>query len=70
MAEQIGPPAVGKMTKGQELEKLSGYKLFHNHVTIEMVVPFFSYGTPEGRPEEFKTIATHERVPDFNHMGH
>ncbi len=45
----IGPPAVGKMTIGQELEKLSGYKLFHNHVTIEMVVPFFSYGTPEGR---------------------
>ena len=45
----IGPPAVGKMTVGQELEKLSGYKLFHNHMTIEMVSPFFSYGTPQGR---------------------
>ncbi len=45
----IGPPAVGKMTVGQELEKLSNYKLFHNHMTIEMVAPFFSYGTPQGR---------------------
>lgn len=37
------------MTVGQELEKLSGFKLFHNHMTIEMVAPFFSYSTPEGR---------------------
>lgn len=45
----IGPHAVGKMTIGQELEKLSGFKLFHNHMTIEMVAPFFSYSTPQGR---------------------
>lgn len=45
----FGPPAVGKMTVGQELEKLSGYKLFHNNMTIEVVAPFFSYGTPQGR---------------------
>jgi hypothetical protein len=45
----IGPPAVGKMTVGKELEKLSGFKLFHNHMTIEMVVPFFGYDTREGR---------------------
>ena len=37
------------MTIGQELEKLSGYKLFHNHITIEMVAPYFSYSTTEGR---------------------
>ena len=45
----IGPHAVGKMTIGQALETVSGYKLFHNHMTIEMVAPFFSYSTPEGR---------------------
>nr|WP_159808145.1 AAA family ATPase [Litoreibacter roseus] len=45
----IGPPAVGKMTIGQELEKRTGYKLFHNHVAIEMVAPYFSYGSPQGR---------------------
>ncbi|MEM7211193.1 MAG: AAA family ATPase [Pseudomonadota bacterium] len=45
----IGPPAVGKMTVGQEVEKLLGFKLFHNHVTIEMVVPYFGYDTQKGR---------------------
>ncbi|MEM1374660.1 MAG: AAA family ATPase [Pseudomonadota bacterium] len=45
----IGPPAVGKMTVGQELARRTGYTLFHNHVAIEVVAPFFSYGTPEGR---------------------
>ena len=39
----IGPQAVGKMTVGQELAKLTGYKLFHNHMTIEMVRLIFDY---------------------------
>lgn len=29
----IGPQAVGKMTVGHALEKITGLKLFHNHVT-------------------------------------
>jgi len=37
----FGPLAVGKMTVGQELEKITGLKLFHNHMTIEIVLPFF-----------------------------
>ena len=45
----IGPPAAGKMTIGQELEQRTGYKLFHNHVAIEVVAPYFSYATPQGR---------------------
>ena len=45
----IGPQAVGKMTVGQELQKLTGLRLFHNHMTIELVRNFFSYGTPEGK---------------------
>lgn len=39
----IGPQAVGKMTVGQELSKLVGYKLFYNHMTIEMVRLIFDY---------------------------
>ena len=39
----IGPQAVGKMTVGQELAKLAGYKLFYNHMTIEMVRLIFDY---------------------------
>jgi hypothetical protein len=45
----FGPHAVGKMTVGQELAKLTGLKLFHNHMTIELVANFFSYGTPQGK---------------------
>ena len=39
----IGPQVVGKMTVGQELAKLTGYKLFYNHMTIEMVRLIFDY---------------------------
>ena len=49
LAILIGPHAVGKMTVGQHLSELSGYKLFHNHLSIELVAPFFSFSTPEGR---------------------
>ena len=45
----FGPQAVGKMTVGHELEKITGLKLFHNHMTIELVSPFFSYGTLSGK---------------------
>jgi shikimate kinase len=43
----FGPPAVGKMTVGQELAKATGLKLFHYHVTIELVLNFFEFGTKE-----------------------
>lgn len=42
----FGPPAVGKMTVGFELERLTGMPLFHNHMTIELILRFFPYGTP------------------------
>ena len=45
----FGPQAVGKMTVGHELEKITDLKLFHNHMTIELVSPFFSYGTEVGK---------------------
>lgn len=37
----VGPGAVGKMSVGQELKKLTGYKLFHNHSAIEPVLEIF-----------------------------
>ena len=37
----IGNGAVGKMTVGQELMKLTGLRLFHNHMTIEPVLEIF-----------------------------
>ena len=54
----IGPPAVGKMTVGQELAKLTGYKLLHNHMTIDPVLELFEYNSPP-----FKRL-----VPEFRRM--
>ena len=37
----FGNAAVGKMTVGQELMKITDLRLFHNHVTIEPVLEVF-----------------------------
>lgn len=43
----IGDAAVGKMTVGQELMKITGLRLFHNHMTIEPVLEIFGrFHTP------------------------
>lgn len=47
----FGPHAVGKMTIGQELEKITKLKLFHNHMTIDIVSELF-----ENMPEERKRL--------------
>ena len=39
----IGSGAVGKMTGGQELMKITGLRLFHNHMAIEPVIEIFGY---------------------------
>lgn len=39
----FGSAAVGKMTVGQELAKMTGLRLFHNHMTIEPVIEIFGY---------------------------
>ena len=41
-----GPPAVGKLTVATELAKLTGFKVFHNHLSIDLVETVFSRGTP------------------------
>ena len=45
----LGPHAVGKMTVGQELEKITGLRLFHNHMSIELSRKLFNHGTEEWR---------------------
>lgn len=37
----VGDSAVGKMTVGQELMKITGLRLFHNHMMIEPVLEIF-----------------------------
>ena len=42
----FGPAAVGEMTVGLELARMTGLRLFHNHMTIDLVLRFFPFGTP------------------------
>ncbi|WP_407268253.1 AAA family ATPase [Radiobacillus sp. PE A8.2] len=42
----FGPQAVGKMTVGQALSKITDLQLFHNHMTIDLLEPFFGF-SPE-----------------------
>lgn len=42
----FGPSAVGKMAVGRELSRLTGYPLFHNHMSIEPVLDVFPWGSP------------------------
>jgi adenylate kinase family enzyme len=40
-----GPPAAGKLTVAKRLAKKTGFKIFHNHVSIDVVEQFFERGT-------------------------
>jgi hypothetical protein len=41
-----GMPAAGKFTVAKELEKITGYKLFHNHLTVDLLLSLFEFGSP------------------------
>lgn len=40
-----GPPAAGKLTVATEIARRTGYKLFHNHLTIAAIEPVFGFGS-------------------------
>lgn len=42
-----GPPAVGKLTVAKELAKITSYKLFHNHLTVDLVSSLYEWGSPK-----------------------
>jgi len=62
----FGPQAVGKMTVGHELEKMTDLKLFHNHMTIELLAPYFGFSREmwqlvnQFRRDIFETAAASE----------
>ena len=41
-----GPPGCGKLTVGRELAALTGYRLFHNHLVVDLLHPVFEFGSP------------------------
>ncbi|NJK53513.1 MAG: shikimate kinase [Leptolyngbyaceae cyanobacterium SU_3_3] len=40
-----GPAAAGKLTIGRELAKRTGFRLFHNHLTVDAVMAVFDFGS-------------------------
>ncbi len=67
-----GPPAVGKMTIGQLLAERLGYKLFHNHLSIDFALQFYDWGDVEfGKINEgirqliFKTVSESRQLKGF-----
>ncbi|HAF15126.1 MAG TPA: shikimate kinase [Blastocatellia bacterium] len=40
-----GAPAVGKLTVARELARLTGFRLFHNHLTVDLVSSLFDFGS-------------------------
>lgn len=59
----VGPPAVGKMTVGAELSRLTGIPLFHNHLSIEAVLPVFPFGS-----EPFNRLVSEFRQRMFSEV--
>ena len=64
-----GPPGVGKLTVGEALAARTGYRLLHNHLTIDLVTALFPFGSaPFGRLVtrfrlELLAEAARERLP-------
>lgn len=58
----IGRRPSGKMTVGQAIAARTGYRVFHNHLTIEPVLRFFDFGTPPFHRlvESFRTAVLEE----------
>jgi hypothetical protein len=56
----FGPGAVGKMAVGLELQRLSGLRLFHNHMSLDLALKLFPFGTPS-----FTRLVTRIRTTVF-----
>lgn len=60
----IGPQAVGKMTVGQELGRVTGYKFMSNHQTIDTLLPIFDFDSPS-----FKRLLMDFRLSIFEEVA-
>lgn len=41
-----GPPAVGKLTIARDVAARTGWRLFHNHLTVDLALSLYDFGTP------------------------
>ena len=40
-----GPPASGKLTVAQELKRITGFPVFHNHLVVDLLTSLFEFGS-------------------------
>ena len=60
----FGPAAVGKMSVGLELQRLTGLRLFHNHMSADVALHFFPFGTPQ-----FSRLVSTHRAQIFTEVA-
>ena len=60
----IGDAAVGKMTVGQELMKITDLRLFHNHMTIEPTIEIMGHFDGKLRDDMRELIFRHFAASD------
>lgn len=65
----FGPQAVGKMTVGEELQKLTGLKLFHNHMTIDLVLKLFTWEEGQDLIHTFRDEIMKKMASSTSHKG-
>ena len=64
-----GRPAVGKLSVAREVAALTGGRLFHNHLTVNLALSVFAFGSPgfvEVREQVWMAVfrrALKDRVP-------
>ena len=56
-----GPPAVGKLTVARRVQELTGFRLFHNHLTVNAVVEVFEF-----RSKPFEDVLHRMRLDVFS----
>jgi hypothetical protein len=41
-----GPPASGKLTLAREVAALTGWRLFHTHLAVNLALAVYDFGAP------------------------
>jgi len=59
-----GLPGTGKLTVARELADLTGYKLFHNHLAVDLLLSVFDFGSAP-----FVEIRERVWLSVFEHAG-
>ncbi len=59
-----GMPATGKLTVAQELKRITGFPVFHNHLVVDLLLSTFEFGS-----EPFVVLREQIWLSMFEHAG-